>query len=128
MPAASQGDICQGHLSLRAGGLWYKLGNISFYRDQPAERMKIYAMSDQTVSLQAIHPGQSATIVHVGGVGALRRRFAEMGIVAGEVIRAERVAPLGDPVAYRIKGYRLSLRREEAAQISVRVEGLQPHA
>jgi len=85
-------------------------------------------MLDQTVSLQTIHPGQSATIVHVGGMGALRRRFAEMGIVAGEVIRAERVAPLGDPVAYRIKGYRLSLRREEAAQIAVRVEGLEPHA
>lgn len=81
-------------------------------------------MSAQTVSLQAIYPGQSATIVHVGGISALRRRFAEMGIVAGEVIRAERIAPLGDPVAYRIKGYRLSLRREEAAQIEVRVEGI----
>jgi Fe2+ transport system protein FeoA len=85
-------------------------------------------MSEQTVSLQTIHPGQSATIVRVGGMASLRRRFAEMGIVAGEVIRVERVAPLGDPVAYRIKGYRLSLRREEAAQIAVRVEGSQPHA
>ena len=81
-------------------------------------------MPAQTMPLQEIHTGQSATIVHVGGVAALRRRFAEMGIVAGEVIRAERVAPLGDPVAYRIKGYRLSLRREEAAQIVVRVEGI----
>ncbi len=80
-------------------------------------------MSSQPMFLQEMHPGQSATIVRVGGLAALRRRFAEMGIVAGEVIRAERVAPLGDPVAYRIKGYRLSLRREEAAHIEVRVEG-----
>jgi Fe2+ transport system protein FeoA len=80
-------------------------------------------MPAQTMPLQEVHTGQSATIVHVGGALALRRRFAEMGIVAGEVIRAERVAPLGDPVAYRIKGYRLSLRREEAAQIQVSIEG-----
>jgi Fe2+ transport system protein FeoA len=57
--------------------------------------------------------------VRIGGTGALRRRFAEMGIVRGELIRAERVAPLGDPVAYRVKGYTLSLRREDAAQIEV---------
>lgn len=85
-------------------------------------------MSIQTVSLQTIRPGQSATIIRVGGIASLRRRFAEMGIVAGEVIRVDRVAPLGDPVAYRIKGYRLSLRREEAAQIAVQVEGLESHA
>jgi Fe2+ transport system protein FeoA len=42
-----------------------------------------------------------------------------MGIVKGESVRVERVAPLGDPVEYQIKGYHLSLRREEAEQISV---------
>jgi len=45
-----------------------------------------------------------------------------MGFVPGEVIKVERVAPLGDPVAFRIKGYRLSLRREEAAMIEVTLE------
>lgn len=85
-------------------------------------------MLTQTMSLQEIPPGQSATIVHVGGAASLRRRFIEMGIVPGETIRAERVAPLGDPVAYRIKGYRLSLRREEASQIEVKVEGSHFHA
>jgi hypothetical protein len=42
-----------------------------------------------------------------------------MGIVRGELIRAERVAPLGDPIAFRVKGYTLSLRRADAAQIEV---------
>jgi Fe2+ transport system protein FeoA len=75
-------------------------------------------MSD-TVSLSQLRPGQRATIVHVGGNGAVRRRFVEMGIVRGETVLVERVAPLGDPVEYLIKGYHLSLRREEANQITV---------
>ena len=77
---------------------------------------------NQKLSLRDINPGQSATIVRVGGASALRRRIVEMGYVPGEVIHVERVAPLGDPVAFRIKGYRLSLRREEAAVIEVTLE------
>ena len=73
-----------------------------------------------------LQPGQQGTIVAVGGAGPLRRRFAEMGIVRGATIRVDRVAPLGDPVAYRIKGYRLSLRREDAAHIEVQVEEQPP--
>lgn len=69
--------------------------------------------------LHQLTPGQSATIIRIGGNGALRRRFVEMGIVRGETIVVERVAPLGDPISYFIKGYRLALRREEASQIEV---------
>jgi Fe2+ transport system protein FeoA len=74
-----------------------------------------------------INPGSRATVVRVGGAPALRRRFAEMGIVPGASIQVERVAPLGDPIAYRIRGYRLSLRREEAAQIEVMPEAPAEH-
>lgn len=73
-----------------------------------------------TIPLSQLRPGQRATIVHVGGNGAIRRRFIEMGIVTGEMVLVERVAPLGDPVEYLIKGYHLSLRREEASQIRVK--------
>jgi Fe2+ transport system protein FeoA len=69
-----------------------------------------------------LQTGQEATIVRVGGAGPLRRRFAEMGLVRGATIRVDRVAPLGDPVAYRIKGYLLSLRREDAACIEVQLQ------
>lgn len=75
-----------------------------------------------TTKLHLLQPGQKATIVQIGGNGALRRRFIEMGIVKGEQILVERVAPLGDPVAYLIKGYHLSLRKEEAAYIEVSLE------
>jgi ferrous iron transport protein A len=74
-------------------------------------------------TLNQLSPGQHATIIKIGGNGALRRRFAEMGILRGEPIFVERVAPLGDPVAYVVKGYRLSLRSEEAAHIQVTLEG-----
>lgn len=73
----------------------------------------------ETIQLHLLRPGQRGTISKVNGTGALRRRFVEMGIVRGETILIERDAPLGDPVAYLIKGYHLALRREEAAQIEV---------
>lgn len=73
----------------------------------------------ESIQLHLLQPGQRAVISKVNGAAALRRRFVEMGIVKGETILIERDAPLGDPVAYFIKGYHLALRREEAAQIEV---------
>jgi Fe2+ transport system protein FeoA len=62
---------------------------------------------------------QTATVVHVGGNGALRRRILEMGILKGTRIYVEKYAPLKDPVELIVKGYHISLRVEEAAQITV---------
>jgi Fe2+ transport system protein FeoA len=73
----------------------------------------------ESIQLHLLRPGQRGTITKVNGASALRRRFVEMGIVKGETILIERDAPLGDPVAYFIKGYHLALRREEAAHIEV---------
>lgn len=78
-------------------------------------------LMSELLTLQELCPGQKAEIVRVTGHGPLRRRFAEMGLVRGETVHVERVAPLGDPVEYRVKDYFLSLRREEAAQIEVRL-------
>lgn len=77
-------------------------------------------MSD-IVLLTELLPGQRATIVAVGGQGAVRRRYMEMGLTKGEVVHVTHIAPLGDPVAYQVKGYELALRREEAAHIRVTV-------
>jgi Fe2+ transport system protein FeoA len=55
----------------------------------------------------------------VRGSHALRRRLLDMGVVPGEEIEVIRIAPLGDPVEYMVRGYRLSLRRSEAAQVLV---------
>ncbi len=71
------------------------------------------------IPLSQLQPGQQATITRIDGNGALKRRCLEMGLVRGETILAERIAPLGDPRAFLIKGYRLALRREEADLIHV---------
>lgn len=73
----------------------------------------------RAVPLDTLEPGRSGRIVRVGGSHALRRRYMEMGLVRGEQVRAERIAPLGDPIAFTVKGYQLSLRRSDARHVLV---------
>ena len=69
--------------------------------------------------LSEMKEGQSGTIVHVGGNGILRRRILEMGILKGTQVYVEKYAPLRDPLELIIKGYHVSLRVKEAAEIEV---------
>lgn len=73
-------------------------------------------------TLNQLKPGESATIVKVGGEGPLRSRILDMGVVRGADIEVVRVAPLGDPVEFLIKGYNLSLRKSEAQHVQVEVK------
>ena len=79
-----------------------------------------YMVESEAVPLSQLKPGQQAIVVKVTGNGPIRRRYLEMGFVKGEIVKVERVAPLGDPIQYLIKGYHLSLRRADAGQIMVR--------
>jgi Fe2+ transport system protein FeoA len=63
--------------------------------------------------------GQRARVVRVGGNGPFRRRLLEMGFLAGTDVYVEKYAPLRDPIELILKGYHVSLRVEEAAQIQV---------
>jgi len=72
-----------------------------------------------TMLLSEMKEGQTGIIVHVGGNGALRRRILEMGLTKGTKIYVEKYAPLKDPLELIIKGYHISLRVEEAANITV---------
>ena len=69
--------------------------------------------------LSELREGQTATIERIGGNGALRRRILEMGITRGTDIYVEKYAPLKDPLELIVKGYHISLRVAEAAQITV---------
>ena len=71
--------------------------------------------------LSDMEPGQGGMISKVGGSGPIRRRLLDMGLVLQAEIKVERVAPLGDPIEIKIKGYHLSLRKEEAANVYVEV-------
>jgi Fe2+ transport system protein FeoA len=69
--------------------------------------------------LSELPVGARAVVVQVLARGPVRRRLLEMGFVRGESLRVEKLAPLGDPMELVIKGYHLSLRREEGACILV---------
>jgi len=69
--------------------------------------------------LSNLKENQTARIVHIGGNGALRRRILEMGLIKGSEVYVEKYAPLKDPIELIIKGYHVSLRVKEAAQIIV---------
>jgi len=73
------------------------------------------------VPLSDLTPGEAGVVVAVRSRGALRRRLLDMGLVKGETVSVERVAPLGDPVEYTVKGSHLSLRRKDAADIIVEI-------
>jgi Fe2+ transport system protein FeoA len=70
-------------------------------------------------ALSELKPKEKGTIVKVGGDGPVRRRILDMGVVPGTEVEVVRVAPLGDPVEFLIRGYHLSLRKEEARDIFV---------
>jgi len=71
------------------------------------------------IPLSELKPKERGTIVKVGGGGPVRRRILDMGVVPGIEVEVVKVAPLGDPVDLLIRGYHLSLRREEAREILV---------
>ena len=71
--------------------------------------------------LNELMPKEKGKIVKVSGEGRVQRRLLDMGLVSGSEVEMERVAPLGDPVEIKIKGYHLSLRKEEAINIQVEV-------
>jgi len=75
------------------------------------------------ITLDTLCSGTKAEILRVGASGEIRRRLLDMGVVKGTHIKVVRVAPLGDPIEIHIKGFNLSLRKEEAKTILVKVLG-----
>lgn len=70
-------------------------------------------------TLKEVKVGEDCRVVKLHGEGAVKRRIMDMGITRGTDIHVVRVAPLGDPVEVTVRGYSLSLRREDADMIEV---------
>ncbi len=70
--------------------------------------------------LDELPPGVRGVVMSVDMECALRKRLVEMGVTPGVLIAVERVAPLGDPIAVEVRGYRLSMRKSEAAHVRVK--------
>jgi DtxR family Mn-dependent transcriptional regulator len=116
----------------RAGNNWAE--EFGYYCEHPEEeddcehcltvslidyRARKDRVSEDTPYLHELKPGTKAKIVKVNGNGETRRRIVDMGMTPGTVIEVERVAPLGDPMEVKVKGYHLSLRMVEASTIAV---------
>ncbi|MBR2590040.1 MAG: ferrous iron transport protein A [Clostridia bacterium] len=71
------------------------------------------------MTLKEVKIGESCTVKRIHGEGALKRRIMDMGITKGVEIYVRKVAPLGDPVEITLRGYELSIRKEDAALIEV---------
>jgi len=72
------------------------------------------------MTLNDLKIGQSGVITAVGGEGPLRLRLLDMGLIPNTRVQIQKVAPMGDPIQIQIRGYELTLRREDAQRIQVR--------
>ena len=70
-------------------------------------------------TLKQVKCGETVSVVKLTGEGALKRRIMDMGITKGTEIYVRKVAPLGDPVEITVRGYELSLRKQDASCILV---------
>ena len=72
-----------------------------------------------TVTLAELSPGQKAKVERIKGRSEINKRLVDMGLTPGSVIEMGRIAPLGDPIEIKVRGYHLSLRKEEAEKVTV---------
>lgn len=123
----------------RAGAVWIQQFNQACKKPQHSEDRCERCMSkclddfreaarkgngnDMETTLDTLKPGEKGLIEKMKGDGAVRRRIRDMGVTKGSLVEVVRIAPLGDPLDVKIKGYHLSLRKEEAADISVKKVG-----
>ena len=71
------------------------------------------------MTLNELKVGETAAITAVGGDGALRCRLLDMGLIPRTRITLQKTAPMGDPIEIRVRGYELTLRVDDARQITV---------
>lgn len=71
------------------------------------------------MTLNELKIGATAKIVRLNGAGSVKRRMMDMGLTKGTEVTVRKVAPLGDPIELTVRGYELSIRKDEAAAIEV---------
>ena len=71
------------------------------------------------MTLDQIAVGQEVLITKVGGEGELRCRFLDMGLIPGTRVKVRKMAPMGEPIEIELRGYELTIRKEDAQMIEV---------
>jgi Fe2+ transport system protein FeoA len=83
------------------------------------ERRNSMSQNQPGPTLADLQPGQSGVVAALQSTGLERRRMMDLGIVPGTLVRVEMRSPLGDPVAYRVRGAVVALRLVQARQIQI---------
>ena len=71
------------------------------------------------MTINDLQIGEQGCITRVGGEGALRLRFLDMGLIPGTTVRLQKIAPMGDPIQIQVRGYELTIRRDDAKMIDI---------
>jgi Fe2+ transport system protein FeoA len=79
-----------------------------------------HVQAEEETGLDRLAPGEVARVAAIDAPDPLATRLADLGFCPGTAVRVVRRAPLGDPVLYELRGYRLALRRGEAGKIRVK--------
>ena len=74
------------------------------------------------MTLDLLEPGHRGIIATIGGEGALRRRLLDMGLTPNTKVTVRKVAPMGDPIELYLRGYVLTLRKDDAVKITLKEE------
>ena len=74
------------------------------------------------MTLKELQIGKSAIVDVVGGAGALRQHFLDMGLIPKTKVVVKKIAPMGDPIEIRLRNYELTIRKEDAKKIEVSME------
>ena len=77
-------------------------------------------MTEDQRTLRDVPIGDTATVVKLSGEGQIKRRIMDMGITKGTKIQVRKIAPLGDPIEVTVRGFELSLRKDEAEKVIVK--------
>ena len=74
----------------------------------------------ERANVAQLQPGESGVVESVGGEGALHRHLLDMGITPGVRVTLQKTAPMGDPLEIHLRGYALTLRKDDAARIALK--------
>ena len=80
----------------------------------------MHGKDTQPRTLADLKPGESGIVAQVGGEGALHRHLLDMGITPGVRVTLQKTAPMGDPLEIHLRGYSLTLRKDDAARITLK--------
>jgi DtxR family Mn-dependent transcriptional regulator len=90
-------------------------------KEAKRERAITKTKGGTNMTLAGLKPKQKGVVIRIERRGPISKRLADMGVGRGALVEVERVAPLGDPIDIKVKGYHLALRKEEAAGIIVSI-------